>query len=126
MLQPLFTVSFMVNYMLDFAEDVCDEKIIIGSEPNNSSLIIKLLKNNSSKTIKSCKVEIESTNDHKIHINVKHMIDSYKAMDLKSQNTIKIGNSNENRVAIIQFDRLGDDINLVVTSYHGESTFSVI
>ncbi|CAG2168013.1 unnamed protein product, partial [Oppiella nova] len=92
----------------------------VGSEPHNSSLIIKLMKNNSSREIKSCKVSVRSTSSHKININTKHVIEAYQSHNLDSRNTITITELNDKRRVNIDFNGLGDDMYLVITAYKGQ------
>ncbi|XP_054157825.1 uncharacterized protein LOC128956165 [Oppia nitens] len=113
------------DYPIYYAEDLCDSKIMLGSDPLNSSLIIKLLKHNSSTAglslIKiACKVTIESTTggDHKVNINSKSMIDAYRSQHhLNSHNSIVITEYNDRRKVTIEFNGLGDDLQLIITTY---------
>ncbi|CAG2168014.1 unnamed protein product [Oppiella nova] len=109
--------SQKLDYPIYYAEDICDGTVSVGSEPHNSSLIIKLMKNNSSREIKSCKVSIRSTSSHKININTKHVIEAYQSHNLDSRNTITITELNDKRRVNIDFNGLGDDMYLVITAY---------
>ncbi|CAG2107425.1 unnamed protein product [Medioppia subpectinata] len=108
-----------LQYPIYYAEDICNETITMGTEPGNSSFVVKLTKNSQSKLITYCMVAVRLSTgtDHRVHVNTKHVIDAYKKINANSRNTITVTELSDGRHVDIEFNGLGDDIELVVTTY---------
>jgi hypothetical protein len=102
-------------------EEVCAKShnhgIKLGSHPSNSSLILKLYKSNNE--LESCTITIESTNDHQIQSNIKQSIESQKSDDIKNYNNITFTKMKENKLLLIEFGGVEEDIQIIITSFKG-------
>jgi cell fate regulator YaaT (PSP1 superfamily) len=96
-------------------EEVCAKShnhgIKLGSHPSNSSLILKLYKSNNE--LESCTITIESTNDHQIQSNIKQSIESQKSDDIKNYNNITFTKMKENKLLLIEFGGVEEDIQII-------------